>query len=117
MKKEIPSLTILGTLLLASGSAAAAPNIGALEALGKQVFFDNISVPTRQSCATCHVPDNGFTAGVAAINMNGVAVTGANPHTVGNRKPPSATYGASVPNLTGGFFGPNCTDSPFGLFC
>jgi cytochrome c peroxidase len=49
--------------------------------------------------------------------MNGVAVTGANPHTVGNRKPPTASYAASSPILTGGFFGPDCASAPFGLFC
>ncbi|HEY6728922.1 MAG TPA: cytochrome c peroxidase [Polyangiaceae bacterium] len=102
---------------LSVGPALAAPDVGALEALGKQVFFDEISVPARQSCATCHAPDNGFTAGVAAINMNGVAVPGADPHTAGNRKPPSAAYAASSPNLSGGFFGPDCSSSPFGLFC
>lgn len=102
---------------LSVGTAASAPDIGALEALGKQVFFDEISVPARQSCATCHVPANGFTAGVAAVNMNGVAVPGADPHTVGNRKPPSAAYAASSPNLSGGFFGPDCASAPFGLFC
>ena len=117
MRSKISGLTVASALALGVGNAAAAPNVDALTALGKQVFFDEISVPARQSCATCHVPDNGFTAGVAAINLNGVAVTGANPHTVGNRKPPTATYAASVPNLTGGFFGPNCSDAPFGLFC
>ena len=105
------------TVALFARNAAAEPNVAALEALGKQVFFDEISVPARQSCATCHVPANGFTAGVAAINMNGVAVPGANPHTVGNRKPPSAAYAASSPNLSGGFFGPDCASAPFGLFC
>ena len=54
---------------------------------------------------------------MAAINMNGVAVPGANPHTVGNRKPPSAAYAASSPNLSGGFFGPDCSQAFFGLFC
>src|SRR3954467_12946127 len=117
MRSKISSLAMVSGLALSAGNAAAAPNVDALTALGKQVFFDEISVPARQSCATCHVPDNGFTAGVAAINMGGVAVTGANPHTVGNRKPPTATYAASVPNLSGGFFGPNCSDAPFGLFC
>ncbi len=117
MTKTIPVLASALVTALAASSALAEPDVAALEALGKQVFFDEISVPTRQSCATCHVPDNGFTAGVAAINMNGVAVTGANPHTVGNRKPPTAAYAASVPNLTGGFFGPDCSLAPFGLFC
>jgi cytochrome c peroxidase len=117
MQLKISGPAMVSAVALSAGTASAAPNSAALEALGKQVFFDEISVPARQSCATCHVPDNGFTAGVAAINMGGVAVTGANPHTVGNRKPPTATYAASVPNLSGGFFGPNCSDAPFGLFC
>ncbi|MEY4550117.1 MAG: hypothetical protein RL685_6312 [Pseudomonadota bacterium] len=114
---QITGFAIASTLALTASSAAAAPNTAALEALGKQVFFDEISVPARQSCATCHVPANGFTAGVAAINLNGVAVPGANPHAVGNRKPPSAAYAASSPNLSGGFFGPDCAAAPFGLFC
>ena len=117
MNNNITSLALASAFMVHAGSAAAAPNVEALEALGKQVFFDEISVPARQSCATCHVPANGFTAGVAAINLGGVAVPGANPHTVGNRKPPTAAYAALVPNLSGGFFGPDCSAAPFGLFC
>jgi len=117
MRTKLLGFSTSAAVALSVGSAAATPDTVALEALGKQVFFDNISVPARQSCATCHVPDNGFTAGVAAINMNGVAVPGANPHTVGNRKPPSAAYAASSPNLSGGFFGPDCAQAFFGLFC
>ena len=117
MNEKIPGLATLIAAVLSAGNAAAAPNVAALEALGKQIFFDNISVPARQSCATCHVPANGFTAGTAAINMGSVAVPGAEPHTIGKRKPPTATYAASSPNLSGGFFGPDCADAPFGLFC
>ena len=92
MRSKISGLAMASALALSVGNAAAAPNVEALEALGKQVFFDEISVPARQSCATCHVPSNGFTAGVAAINLNGVAVTGANPHrsaTVSRRPRPT----------------------------
>jgi cytochrome c peroxidase len=118
MQRNISGLTVLSALALAAGNAAAAPNVAALEALGKQVFFDEISVPANhQSCSSCHVPENGFTAGSALVNLTTVAVPGANPHTIGNRKPPSAAYAASVPNLSGGFFGPSCSDAPFGLFC
>jgi cytochrome c peroxidase len=70
-----------------------------LQDLGKQVFFDNISNPPRQSCSTCHVPANGWTGGVAAINKNGVAIPGADPHTVGGRKPPSNAYASFSPPL------------------
>lgn len=103
-KRVYQATTVLAACLVTSGALADA-NVDALSALGKQVFFDEISVPARQSCATCHVPENGFTAGVAGVNKNGVAVPGANPHTVGNPKPPTAAYAASSPNLSGGFLG------------
>ena len=117
MKKNISGLAVLGALGLWAANAGAAPNVEALEELGKQVFFDNISVPARQSCSSCHVPENGFTAGSAAVNLGSVAVPGAKPHRIGNRKPPSAAYAASSPNLSGGFFGPDCSAAPFGIFC
>jgi cytochrome c peroxidase len=85
-------------LLLLSGSAMA-QDVPALQELGKRVFFDNISNPPRQSCSTCHVPDNGWTGGVAGINKNGVAIAGANPHEVGGRKPPSNAYASFSPPL------------------
>ena len=77
----------------------AEPNLPALEELGKRVFFQNISEPARMSCSTCHAPANGWTGGVAGINLGQVAVTGANPHKVGGRKPPSAAYATFSPNL------------------
>lgn len=117
MRKRVYQATTVLAACLVTTSALADADVDALSALGKQVFFDEISVPARQSCATCHVPENGFTAGVAGVNKKGVAVPGANPHTVGNRKPPTAAYAASSPNLSGGFFGPDCASSPFGLFC
>src|SRR5262245_33940753 len=118
MNKNVSRLALLGGLGFFAGNAgAAAPNVDALAALGKQVFFDNISVPATQSCSSCHVPENGFTAGSAIVNLGSVAVPGAKPHRIGNRKPPSAAYAASSPNLSGGIFGPECADAPFGLFC
>src|SRR5688572_7281506 len=99
--KNISVLAMLGAVGFSAANAGAAPNVEALEALGKQVFFDNISVPARQSCSSCHVPENGFTAGSAAVNLGSVAVPGAKPHRIGNRKPPSAAYAASSPNLSG----------------
>lgn len=85
--------------LLWAGTALSQANVPALEDLGKRVFFDNISEPSRMACATCHVPDNGWTAGVAGINLGQVAVTGADPHTVGGRKPPSVAYASFSPNF------------------
>ncbi len=70
-----------------------------LKLLGKYLFFDKISQPRRQSCSSCHTPDAGWTNGTSGINSHDVAVTGANPHTVGNLKPPTATYATLIPDF------------------
>lgn len=67
-----------------------------IEMLGKQVFWDKISVPQRMACVTCHNPKAGWTFGVAGVNQHQVAVTGANPHTVGNIKTPSNAYATFI---------------------
>ena len=90
-----------GVLLVLLNGSAMAQDVPALQELGKHIFFDNISNPPRQSCSTCHVPENGWTAGVAGINKKGVAVAGANPHTVGGRKPPSNAYATFSPPFGG----------------
>lgn len=71
--------------------------LSSLELLGKYVFFDKISSPQRMGCVTCHAPETGGTNGVAGVNLHQVAVTGANPHTVGSLKPPTNTYASFVP--------------------
>ena len=86
-----------GMLLLLLSGSAMAQDVPALQELGKRIFFDNISSPPRQSCSTCHVAENGWTGGVAGINKKGVAIPGANPHTVGGRKPPSNAYASFSP--------------------
>ena len=63
-----------------------------LKLLGKYVFFDEISEPERMACVTCHDPSTGWTGSVSGVNLHQVAITGANPHTVGNLKPPSSAY-------------------------
>lgn len=67
-----------------------------LEELGKHVFFDNISVPKRMSCATCHDPAAGWTLKNSGVNQHQVAVTGADPHTAGAIKPPSNAYASGI---------------------
>ena len=49
MRSKISGLAVTSALALGVGNAAAAPNVDALTALGKQVFFDEISVPARVS--------------------------------------------------------------------
>jgi cytochrome c peroxidase len=86
------------------GYAAAKSNSGGstdivlsdIELLGKYVFFDKISNPPRMACVTCHAPENGGTFGIAGVNLHQVAVTGADPHTAGNRKPPTNAYATFI---------------------
>jgi cytochrome c peroxidase len=96
--------TISGALLAAaclqvwSGNAGAAgPNTGALEELGKRVFFDEISVPNTQSCASCHNADAGWTSPSAIINAGQVVFPGAVRKRAGGRKPPSIAYASKIP--------------------
>jgi cytochrome c peroxidase len=93
---------------MAGGAQALEPteNDYELKLLGKYLFFDKISVPSRQSCASCHTPDAGWTNGTSGTNQKQVAVTGANPHTVGTLKPPSNAYASFIPNFAVGGFGP-----------
>jgi cytochrome c peroxidase len=68
-----------------------------MEQLGKFIFFDNISSPGRQSCASCHAPEAGFTGPIPGINLVTAVYPGAVPQRFGNRKPPSAAYATSSP--------------------
>ena len=83
-------------LLLSSGTAVHA-ELRPLERLGKSIYFDNISSPDRQACASCHAPETGFTGPNSMINAHGAVVGGAIPTRFGNRKPPSAAYATTAP--------------------
>ena len=80
-----------------------------IELLGKYVFFDKISEPSRMACVTCHDPNTGSTGSVSGVNLHQVAITGANPHTVGNLKPPTNAYASLINPFQvcghGGFLG------------
>jgi cytochrome c peroxidase len=67
-----------------------------IELLGKYVFFDKISSPNRMACVTCHLPETGGTGGVSGVNLHQVVITGANPHTLGNLKPPTNAYASLI---------------------
>lgn len=100
----------LSTLMILFYSNANAQDydsgLSKIELLGKYVFFDKISSPSRMACVTCHDPATGGTGSIAGINLHQVAITGANPHTVGNLKPPANAYASLIPPLK------NC---PFGI--
>jgi cytochrome c peroxidase len=113
MKKTTIGSVILGAalsiFLLLSGNAVALDVTEEdydLKLLGKYVFFDKISSPKRMACVTCHDPATGGTGSVSGVNLHEVAITGANPHTVGNLKPPTNAYATFIipfqPCNTGG---------------
>src|SRR5688572_7897689 len=80
------------------GATAASPNVGALQELGKQVFFDPISVPDdKQSCSSCHAPEVGWTSPSSAINEDQVVFPGAVRKRAGGRKPPTIAYASKSP--------------------
>ncbi|MES1219337.1 MAG: cytochrome c peroxidase [Bacteroidota bacterium] len=68
-----------------------------MELLGKQIFFDNISAPNNQSCASCHKPEYGFTGPNSGQNLVSGIYHGAIATRFGNRKPPSAAYATLSP--------------------
>jgi len=84
-----------GLLLVVASAAYAA--LTPLEQLGKDLFFDKISSPDRQSCAECHAPSAGWTGPVGGINKHGAVYRGAVPQRFGNRKPPSSAYATQAP--------------------
>ena len=82
-------------------------NLTPKELLGKMIYFDaNLSEPVgRQACASCHLPDNGYT-GFGNLALGGQfsgAVAGisegAFPGRFGNRRPPSAAYASFSPTF------------------
>jgi cytochrome c peroxidase len=99
----------LATLAVPLSLMFSAPTFAALESnveadyylklLGKYVFFDKISEPKRMACVTCHDPDTGGTGSTSGVNLHQVAITGANPHTVGNLKPPTNAYASLIPQF------------------
>lgn len=95
---------ILAGLLPFIGGQAAALDPGEqdyeLKLLGKYVFFDKISNPPRMACVSCHDPRTGGTGSNAGVNLHQVAITGANPHTVGNLKPPTNAYASFIGPLS-----------------
>ena len=80
-----------------SSMKVAAGDLSPIEKLGKKLFFDNISSPDWQSCATCHSPDTGWTGPISGINNHGAVYSGAISSRFGNRRPPSAAYATLSP--------------------
>jgi cytochrome c peroxidase len=78
------------------GAAALQP----IELLGKNIFFDEISIPgNKQACASCHDAAKGWILPNSAINSHTVVAPGAKPHALGNLKPPSNAYASFSPRF------------------
>ena len=72
-------------------------SLTSIQLLGKNIFFDKISVPANKTaCADCHGSSVGFTGPDELINKHGSVYPGAN-GSFGNRKPPSAAYATFSP--------------------
>jgi cytochrome c peroxidase len=85
------------------------PNVVPLspaEQLGKDIFFDHtLSIPEGYACATCHIPQSGFTGPSSEVNIVAGPVPGVVPGRFGRRKPQSiayATFSPEGPFLSGG---------------
>jgi cytochrome c peroxidase len=76
-----------------------AVTLNSMEQLGKKIFFDNISFPNKQSCATCHSPNFGFTGNHPGANLKEGIYRGANSARWGFRKPPTSAYATFSPVL------------------
>lgn len=86
-------------LLMALGVTAvpADMELTPMEQLGKELFFDAISQPANQSCASCHSSKAGWTGQIAGINIHGAVYRGAQRQRFGNRKPPTSAYSPFSP--------------------
>jgi cytochrome c peroxidase len=94
--KSLIVLSVVTTPLFfwSVGAAALTP----IELLGKNIFFDEISIPgNKQACASCHDPAKGWILPNSAINGSTVVAPGAKPHALGNIKPPSNAYASFSP--------------------
>jgi cytochrome c peroxidase len=63
------------------------------EKLGKAIFFDHtLSNPQGYSCATCHIPQAGFTGPRSLVNVEAGPVPGIVPGRTGRRRPQMISY-------------------------
>ena len=86
-------------LSTAVGSALAnGDDLTPIEELGGKIFFDELlSIRKNQACASCHVPEFGWTGADSEINAHGAVYEGSLNGEFGNRKPPSSAYATLSP--------------------
>ncbi len=89
---RLPLLALATGLVAGSALAEAAPET--FEALGERLFFDtNLSMNRTQACATCHDPETAF------VDPRGMASTGDNGTSLGDRNAPTAMYASLTPEF------------------
>jgi cytochrome c peroxidase len=92
------SLSAFAVFMFALAPAVGAQGLTPMEQLGKELFFDKISSPSRSmSCASCHALATGGVGHIGSFNIKGSVYRGADPRRFGNRKPPSSMYSAFAP--------------------
>ncbi len=76
----------------------ATPELTQMERLGQALFFDpTLSNPKGVSCSECHSPTAGWTYSDSEINEAFGPVPGAVITRFGNRRPPTVSYAAFIP--------------------
>ncbi|MCY4597566.1 MAG: cytochrome-c peroxidase, partial [Bryobacterales bacterium] len=66
ISRRLLRLPAFAAMVALAASSLAAGDVAVLEAIGWKLFFDPmLSAPRNTSCATCHIPENGFESGVA----------------------------------------------------
>jgi cytochrome c peroxidase len=84
--------------------------------LGKLLLFDKqLSVNRNMACASCHMPETGFTGPISSVNLTTVSYPGSVRTRYGDRKPQSYGYATFAPvlhynQLKGDFVGGNFWD-------
>jgi cytochrome c peroxidase len=69
-----------------------------VEKLGKFMLYDHtLSNPSGYACATCRLPEAGFTGPDSLVNLFGGPQPGVVPGRFSNRKPQSYVYAAFCP--------------------
>jgi cytochrome c peroxidase len=70
-----------------------------VEQLGKNIFFDRtFSSPEGYSCATCHIPQSGFTGSSSLVNQLAGPMPGVIAGRFGKRKPQAVAYSTFSPD-------------------
>ena len=97
---------VLGGPLLAPRLPGDTIRLTPVERLGKLMLYDStLSNPPGYSCATCHVPETGFTGPNSEVNAFSGPQPGVVPGRFSNRKPQSYLYAAFSPE--GPYFDPH----------